>query len=162
MQVRNSWGIRLDLAEISKKTQNLHLKKNIFWPQICVTAPKIIVSDQGQNWCRQSWRRSIAVALPNPSPVKRFYQKMIPIHKQVTIRTSGITAMRRSISRVPVWNFNLVFKQHVRTNGSLPPPFFFQTLRSPLYFFGWLHRVYLSKKHDKKCGRLSILLVGAW
>ena len=49
----NSLRLRLDLAEMSKK-----LKITIFGRLFAlgVTAPTIVVPDQGQNWCRLSWR----------------------------------------------------------------------------------------------------------
>ena len=54
----NNLRIRLDLAEISKKTL-ITIFWRVFGLQICVKFPpkKLVVPDQGENWCRQSWRR---------------------------------------------------------------------------------------------------------
>ena len=42
--------IRLDLSEISKKTQKLQCLPT-FWHKILMTAEKIVVPDQGEIWC---------------------------------------------------------------------------------------------------------------
>ena len=52
----NSLRIRLEFAEMSKKTQNYHFLATFFGLQICMTAPKIVFPDQGGIWRRQSWR----------------------------------------------------------------------------------------------------------
>ena len=44
--------------------------------------------DQGENWCspEDTRRRSILVALPNSSPIKRFYQKTNPVVHETSTR----------------------------------------------------------------------------
>ena len=41
-------------VQTSKKTQNYLFFGDVFGLQICMTAPKIVFPDQGENWCRQS------------------------------------------------------------------------------------------------------------
>ena len=123
MQVQTVLRIRLELAEISEKTQNCHFFGDIFGQQICTTAPKTVFPDQGENWCRQSWRHMetidiccIAQFVTHHEMLQ--YPKTVPLHEtstRVVMRTGGIiTAMPRSILRVSIWNFRLVFEPHVQ------------------------------------------------
>ena len=52
----NSFRMRLELAEISKKTQNRHFLATLLAYKICMRAPKLVVPDQGENCRRRSWR----------------------------------------------------------------------------------------------------------
>ena len=42
--------------DIPKKNSKFPFFGHMFGLQICMTAPKILFPDQGENWCRQSWR----------------------------------------------------------------------------------------------------------
>ena len=54
----NSLRIRIELAEISKKTRNYRFLATFLAYKICLTAPKIVVPDQSEQWyTQQSWRR---------------------------------------------------------------------------------------------------------
>ena len=58
--------------------------------------------------------------------------------------------MPRSILRVSIWNFNLVFKPHVQTNGKPAPLLilFFRQVIVAFVFFWPLYRSYLSNKKN--------------
>ena len=80
----NSLRIRLDLAEISNKTQN-YLFLATFFAKNLNDSSTIVVPDQGENWVgvgcpEDTWRRSISAALPNSSPIKRYDKKTVPMH----------------------------------------------------------------------------------
>ena len=108
----NSFRMRLELAEISKKTQNRHFLATLLAYKICMRAPKLVVPDQGENCRRRSWRHEetidigcIAQSVTHQEMTKK---KTVPksYFKQVAMRTSGIIAMPRSLLRVWIWKFN--------------------------------------------------------
>ena len=79
--------------------------------------------------------------------------------KQVIMRTSCITAMPRSILRVSIRNFNLVFEPHVQTKKRKAcPPCFCQTSYGCSFVFFPYHCIaHTSRAKIKtKWGRLSI------
>ena len=47
--------MRLELAELSKKTQNYHFLATFLATNL-YDSSKIVFPDQGENWCRQFWR----------------------------------------------------------------------------------------------------------
>ena len=106
----NSLGIGLDLVEISK--QKLKKYSFFFWrrfgAKICDTSKKIVVPDQGENWCRQSWRHKetidISLHYPVHHPSRDTTPKRFLYFKQIVMRTDGITAMPCSILRNSIRN----------------------------------------------------------
>ena len=68
--------------------------------------------------------------------------------------TTGITAMPRSILRISIWNFYLVFEPHVNTNGKAALLVFAsRQVKVALVCFGSLYVrvsvIYLSDKNKK-------------
>ena len=104
---------RRDIQENSK----LPFFGDIFGLQMCVTALKIILPDEGEKWCRQFWRHKETIDSSYTAQfvtITRYYQKRFLYIEQVVMRTSGIAAMSRSVLRVSIWNFQLVFEPHVQ------------------------------------------------
>ena len=164
--ISNSWGIRHDLAEISQKTHNYRFFGDIFGLKSVRQLQKSsfpIKVKIGVDKCspEATRRRSISAALPNSSPIKRYYHETIPSGEN----KSSITVMPRSILRIPIWNFNLVFEPHIYSNNQEARLFFLflfsdNLLPLFLYFFGSLYRSYLSNNKKQK-RRVSHLLVDA-
>ena len=94
----------------------------------------------------------IFVELPNLSPIKRYdkqKERFLNI-KKVMMWTSDIatTAMPRSILRVPIWNFNLVFEHSNRmmcnANKRKTCPFFFLMFSYKVWSMSYFFRSYVS------------------
>ena len=74
-----------------------------------MAAKKIVVPDQGENWCRQQCRRhketiDVSCILPNSSPTQRQQQNdsILEASNIVNIVNGTISAMSRSIWRISI------------------------------------------------------------
>ena len=123
---------RLDLDEISAKTQ----KRQLFNTKFVIKSSFPIKVKIGGELAEDPRIRPIIASVPNSPPIKRYDQKQNSIHKTSSYENTGFSAMPRSILRVSIWNFNLVFTPHLQTNGKRALRFFFSDkLQSLLYFF---------------------------
>ena len=106
---------RLDLAEISAKTQKAQLFHTKF---IQKSSFPINVKFGGYN-AEDTKRTWLQVSLPNSPPVKRYYQNSILYITEVISTKNwknGMSATPRSILRISIWKFNVAFESHVHTN----------------------------------------------
>ena len=107
---------RLDLAETYAKTQ----KHQIFHTKFVWKSSFPINVKFGGDDAEDKRRKTMHVSLPNSPPITRYYRSSIPYISQVITtkkRKNGISAMPRSILRISIWNFNVVFGPNVHTNG---------------------------------------------
>ena len=138
--VYNSTRSRRDIAE-DRKT-------HFFNTNFVIKSSFPIEAKVGGDIAEHPRRRPIFVSLPNSPPIKRYCQSTISIHKASNTKNAGFSAMPRSILRVLIWIFNLVFELHVQTNWK--PAFFtflfFRQVMAALVFFRNLYRSHLSNK----------------
>ena len=133
MQVQTVLRIRLELAEISKKTQNYQflatfLAYKCVWQLQKSSFPSKVKI--GVDSAEDTRRRLISVALPNSWPIMRYDQKTVPTHKQVLLivmRTSGITTMPRSFCEFRSEFFNSSLNRTCKGIECRPCCFFFWT-----------------------------------
>ena len=140
---------RLDLAEISAKTQKHQLFHTKFVLRI-----KIVVPDLCE-W-RQCWRDKENI---DTSYITQFatHQEILPklgsIHKSSDNNKNwrnDISAMPRSILRVSIWSFNVVFEPHVHTNGKPGFVLFFHANYGRFCIFRmFISAIYLGQKKKK-------------
>ena len=137
-----------------------------------MTAPKIIVPGQGENWCtvlKTQGDDRYLLHCPIRHPSRDTTIKPFLNNKQAVMRTSGITAMTNSILRVSIWIFNLVFEPHVPTKIQRLPAclsfsFLFRHVMVAFVFFRIVVSVISIEEQQKnKQKRQALnLLVGAW
>ena len=154
MQVRTVWESDTFSSRYPRKLKIINFWRH-FWPEICKTAKKIVVPNQGENWCRQSWRHKETIDISCTAQFvthQDMTTKRFLYIKQVVGRTSSITAMPRSILLVLIWIFNLVFGQHTQTDTKLAFSFFFQTSYGRFCIFSdrCIGRISRKKKQNKK------------
>ena len=102
------------------------------------------------------------VSSPNSPPIKRYCQNSIPYVSQVISTKNGengISAMPRSILRISIWKFNLVFGPHVQTNWK-PAIVFFSRQAMVASFFRIVISVISLGKKKKKLKRPAFSFVG--
>ena len=150
---------RLGLAEISAKTQ-----KPNFPHQIRLL---IVLPDQREIWRRQCWRHQENIVtrfIAQFATREEILPKLDSIYKSSDYDKKmkrwhfGICAIPRSILRISICNFNVVFEPHVHTNGKPGVSFvlFFMKVMGVFVFFGYLCWPHLLDKKKRKEARLSI------
>ena len=120
-----------------------------------------IKSSSGVDSPEDTRRRSISVALPNSSPVKRYDQKAVPIH-----HTSNDENKRHycgallNFANVDLKTMPRIWTACTDTNGepAFLLPNFRQVIAASFFFFfgSWYWSNISGKKKRKKAGRLSI------
>ena len=120
-----------------------------------------IKSSSGVDSPEDTRRRSISVALPNSSPVKRYDQKAVPIH-----HTSNDENKRHycgallNFANVDLKTMPRIWTACTDTNGepAFLLPNFRQVIAASFFFFfgSWYWSNISGKKKKKKAGRLSI------
>ena len=144
MQVRTVW--EFDYAQISPSYPT-KLKITIFWrrfrPKICMTAPKIVVPDQGENWCRQSWRRKETTDISCTAQFVTTKKLFLYIKPVVVVERTSFLKWRYCDAPLNLASFDLKFWPriwthhwvYVQTDGKPPPPFFFRQVTVAFVFF---------------------------
>ena len=144
---RGRGGINIEVSIIKLKITNL--LRHLCPTKTCMTAPRIIFPDQGEKWCRHSWKHKetidiscTAYFMPHHEIWPKRRQRII----HVAMRTSGITAMPRSILLVSIWKSTSYLNRMYKQTGSSP-------------FFSAFHTSYgrFCTSSDRCIGHISLL-----
>jgi len=117
MQVQTAWESNSNSPRYPRK-----LKFTNFWRhfglQICRSAPKIVVPDQGENWCRQSWRHKETIDIscaPQFVHLSRDMAKTRSLYiKQLVMRTMVLLRCPAQFCEVRSEFFSSSLNSHVQ------------------------------------------------
>ena len=124
MQVQPFWESESISARYPRKFRCTYL-----WHKIRMTAPEMVVPDQGfgVDSTEDTRRVSISVALPNSSPIRNMNKKRFQHIKHIMTATSGVTAMPSQFREFQSELFPRIWTAWARKRKSRFLVYFFKT-----------------------------------